>query len=67
MALLLLQHSSSAQAGLIATPHAWRRCDHVGAKNIIMELVHAANHYIETPLTAAKDPERRAAETLMLF
>lgn len=36
------------------------KMDYVGAKNIIMELVHAANHYIEdaAPWTVAKDPER---------
>ena len=38
------------------------KMDYVGAKNIIMELVHAANHYIEdaAPWTVAKDPERAA-------
>jgi methionyl-tRNA synthetase len=34
--------------------------DYVGAKDAIMELVHAANHYIEdsAPWTVAKDPAR---------
>ena len=34
--------------------------DYVGAKDVVMELVHAANHYIEdtAPWAVAKDPER---------
>ena len=34
--------------------------DYVGAKDAVMELVHAANHYIEdsAPWAVAKDPER---------
>ena len=37
--------------------------DYVGAKDVVMELVHAANHYIEdsTPWAVAKD-EARAGE-----
>jgi methionyl-tRNA synthetase len=36
------------------------RVEYVQAKDQIMELVHAANHYIEdsTPWSVAKDPER---------
>ena len=36
------------------------RFDYVGAKDQVMELVHAANHYIEdsAPWAVAKDPER---------
>ena len=36
------------------------RFDYVGAKDAVMELVHAANHYIEdsAPWAVAKDPER---------
>ncbi len=34
--------------------------DYAGAKDVVMELVHAANHYIEdsAPWAVAKDPER---------
>ena len=34
--------------------------DYVGAKDVVMELVHAANHYIEdsAPWAVAKDPAR---------
>ena len=36
------------------------RMDYVGAKDVVMELVHAANHYIEdsAPWAVAKDPAR---------
>ncbi|WP_455137584.1 methionine--tRNA ligase [Thermophilibacter sp.] len=36
------------------------RFDYVGAKDVVMELVHAANHFIEdsAPWAVAKDPER---------
>lgn len=36
------------------------RVDYVGAKDVVMELVHAANHYIEdsAPWAIAKDPAR---------
>ena len=36
------------------------KMDYVGAKDQVMELVHAANHYIEdaAPWAVAKDPER---------
>lgn len=36
------------------------RMDYVGAKDVVMELVHAANHYIEdsAPWVVAKDPAR---------
>ncbi|HIU24313.1 MAG TPA: methionine--tRNA ligase [Candidatus Coprovicinus avistercoris] len=34
--------------------------DYAGAKDVVMELIHAANHYIEdsAPWAVAKDPER---------
>ncbi|WP_077597525.1 methionine--tRNA ligase [Olsenella urininfantis] len=36
------------------------RLDYVGAKDVVMELVHAANHYVEdsAPWAVAKDPAR---------
>ena len=39
---------------------AMERFDYVGAKDVVMELVHAANHYIEdsAPWAVAKDPAR---------
>ncbi len=46
-----------AEASMTATPRCTEEMDYVGAKNIIMELVHAANHYIEdaAPWTVVKD------------
>ena len=37
------------------------KIEYVAAKDVVMELVHAANHYIEdsAPWTVAKDPARR--------
>ena len=39
---------------------AMDKIKYVDAKNVVMELVHAANHYIEdsAPWTVAKDPAR---------